>query len=252
MALNLGFNQPIRLREFRVTLDRLPAAAEPLRVLLFSDIHLNGRPHHENMLLKLLRDTPADLVVFLGDALYDYDGNGAVALKFFTRLRRLIRPRFGLHLVRGNHDNRVAVRTLLDAGFSILLNSNIPMPGGSQPWYLVGVDDPRWKHDDLSAALSGVPHDAFKLLLAHSPDILPEADRFGIDLALAGHTHGGQIRLPWVGALVTRTKISQRYAWGLQTYGGTTIYTTCGAGSSFPPIRLNCPQEVVLLELVHG
>jgi hypothetical protein len=138
------------------------------------------------------------------------------------------------------------------AHFSILTNAHKLIGDGLSSWYLVGVDDPRWHCDDLPAALAGVPDDAFKLLLAHSPDILPAAARHRVDLVLAGHTHGGQIRLPWLGPLVTRTRISRRYAWGLTTCGDTLCHTTSGAGCSFPPVRLDCPQEIVLLELVRG
>jgi len=252
VALGLGFNQPIRVRRFAVPLAGLPEALSPFRVLHFSDTHLGGRPNQENRLLDVLSSVEADLLAFTGDALYSYETDGTVALRFFRRLAERVEPRFGLHLVRGNHDNRPAVARMRQAGFSVLVNESRLLQDGSPPVYLVGVDDPRWGFDDLQLALTRVPNDAFTMLLAHSPDVLPDAAKHGIDIALAGHTHGGQIRLPWVGALVTRTRIDQRYAWGLNRYGDTVSHTTCGTGCSFPPIRLLCPQEVVLLELTRA
>lgn len=259
MTLKVGFHQPVRLRETQAVLRRLPEAVSPLRILHFSDIHLAGRKRQEGRLLELLSSVPADMIVFTGDALYRYESDGAIALRFFERLAELVHPHLGFHLVRGNHDNAGAVSLLRNAGFSLLINSYTVIGEGASSWYLVGVDDSRWTADSqrwechvLPTVLKDVPAESFKIVMAHSPDILPAAAAAEVDLVLTGHTHGGQIRFPGVGALMTRTIVSSRYAWGLQTYENTLCHTTCGAGSSFPPIRLSCPQEVVLLELVRG
>jgi predicted MPP superfamily phosphohydrolase len=261
VALSIGFNQPVIVREVRIALRRLPPSFSPLRVLHFSDVHLAGRRKQEERLLGLLSSLPADMIAFCGDVIFRYTTSGTFGLSFFERLSQRVRPRLGMHLVRGNHDNAEVVRLLIDAGYDLLLNRHTVIREGDSSMYLIGVDDPRWGPErqpkrwqchELHKAMAGVPADAFKIVLSHSPDILPDAASAGVDLVLAGHSHGGQIRLPWLGALMTRTRIQQRYAWGLQTWGETVCHTTCGAGSSFPPIRLSCPQEIVLLELVRS
>ncbi len=252
MVLKIGFNQGVRVREICVAMRRFPAGFSPLRILHVSDMHLNARKKQENRLLDLLSSTPADMIVCTGDTLYTYYTPARVGLAFFQRLAERVQPRLGMHVVRGNHDNPDFARLMMEAGFNVLLNRHVVLGEGEKRWYLVGVDDPRWHYDDLRLAAAGIPTDAFKMVLAHSPDILPIASSLGVDLVLAGHTHGGQVRLPFIGALVTRSHLARRYAWGLQTYHDTLCHTTCGAGSSFPPIRLSCPQEVVLLELVRG
>lgn len=261
MGLNLGYNQKVTVKQVRLTLKRLPEVFSPLRILHFSDAHLLGEGPQQDHLLAVLSSHPADMIAFTGDVLHDHSRRGLVALEFFNRLSRLVQPRLGIHLVRGNHDNQEAVFMLLKAGYSLMLNRHRTMGDGSSSWHLIGVDDPRWSPQrrprrwqchELGPTVSNLPPDTFKLVLSHSPDILPDAAAAGVDLVLAGHTHGGQIRFPLVGALVTRTNISQRYAWGLQSYNGTCCHTTSGAGCSFPPIRVNCPPEVVVLELVRG
>lgn len=248
----MGYGQQPVVRELRVVLPRLPAEISPLRVLHFADPHLRGAPRENALLLGALLAKPADLIACTGDLFYSRTTPAAVALAFLKRLRRESSPRFGLHLVCGNNDDPKAMGVLAENGFSVLINRSLPMPGAAAPWCLAGVDDPFTRRSNLAMTLNGVPDDAFKILLSHSPDVLYGAARFGVDLVLAGHTHGGQIRLPLIGALFTQSRISPQYAWGVHMLGKTVIHTTCGAGASFPPIRVNCPAEVVRLELVRG
>ncbi|MGQ9667156.1 MAG: metallophosphoesterase, partial [Anaerolineae bacterium] len=90
------------------------------------------------------------------------------------------------------------------------------------------------------------------LLLAHSPDQVREAEGRGVDLMLAGHTHGGQVRLPLLGAVVTGTRLGPRYAAGLFRWGDTWMYVTRGIGTRGLPIRFLCPPEITLLVLEAG
>jgi predicted MPP superfamily phosphohydrolase len=89
----------------------------------------------------------------------------------------------------------------------------------------------------------------FRVFVAHWPDYFPPASRAGFNLVLAGDTHGGQIRLPLVGAPVRKTTMPSRYAYGLVREGGATLYTTSGIGTRGVPLRLLCPPEIVVLEL---
>jgi predicted MPP superfamily phosphohydrolase len=104
----------------------------------------------------------------------------------------------------------------------------------------------------LTVALEGVPADAFTLLLYHSPDLILEAAGAGVDLYLAGHTHGGQIRLPLYGPMATASRYGKRYASGLFREKGTALYVSRGLGfegGGMPRARFLCRPEVVTLEL---
>lgn len=102
------------------------------------------------------------------------------------------------------------------------------------------------------ASVPNNPSTPFTLLLYHSPDLMPEAARAGVDLFLAGHTHGGQIRLPLIGALVTSSIYWKRYEMGLYTEGHTRLYVSRGIGMEglgAPRARFLCPPEIELFEL---
>src|SRR4029079_2861599 len=101
---------------------------------------------------------------------------------------------------------------------------------------------------DLDAALSGVPEDACKVLLVHSPEVIARAAERGVDLYLCGHTHGGQVCLPGLGPVVLNANCARRYARGTWRYGSMQGYTSSGLGTSCVPVRFFCPPEVAVIE----
>jgi len=118
---------------------------------------------------------------------------------------------------------------------------------------VAGVDDPHYFGcDNLPEALREVPRDAFKLLLAHTPEMYEEAAAAGMDLYLSGHTHAGQIRLPAIGALTTLADCPRRMAFGHWRHRRMHGYTTSGVGCSLLPVRFNCPPEAVVIELTRS
>jgi uncharacterized protein len=114
---------------------------------------------------------------------------------------------------------------------------------------LVGLDDPHIERHDLRVAPRRAPEE-FGLAVVHSPDAAPELAALGYDLIVAGHTHGGQIRLPMVGALVTNSDLPPRLVSGLIRFGSTLLHTSRGLGTSkFAPFRFWCRPEATVLEL---
>ncbi|MCS6884626.1 MAG: hypothetical protein NZ558_04290, partial [Blastocatellia bacterium] len=136
-------------------------------------------------------------------------------------------------------------------GIRILRNSHERLERNGAAIYLIGVDDPHLWMDDLKKALRGVPADACKILLAHSADIWEEAVRSGVDLILSGHTHGGQVRLPLLGALIANTrKIPRAYAAGLfDLTDHTQLFVNRGLGHSTLPLRFLCRPQVAIVTL---
>jgi predicted MPP superfamily phosphohydrolase len=133
-------------------------------------------------------------------------------------------------------------------GITVLDNAAQPL--GSERFYIAGVDDYTTGHADLDAAMRAVPPGAATVLLSHHPDIVRRLGARRPDLILAGHTHGGQIRLPSVGAVVTHSALPRRHAMGLTRYHDVPLFVTRGIGYSGVDLRLGCAPEVALLTLV--
>jgi predicted MPP superfamily phosphohydrolase len=137
-----------------------------------------------------------------------------------------------------------------------LRNEAVRVEVAGQSIFLVGVTcdrDPQADSAALDAVLRGLPEDAYTILMYHTPDLMPEAAQRGIGLYLAGHTHGGQWRLPFYGAVLTSSVYGKRYEMGHYVQGATELYVSRGLGMeglAAPRARFICPPEVVLLTLL--
>lgn len=198
---------------------RLPAALDGLTILLLADTHIGQWGRREKTLARLLDALPTpDLVVLAGDQI-----QGARGIPFVHRLvREHVRARHGRFLILGNAEHklkgpvrRAFVSDLHKDGLTVLVNHHVPLTIRGAAITVAGTDDPYYGHADLGRTLQGAPPERFCLLLAHSPQIAVEAARRGVDVMLSGHTHGGQIRLPVVGALRTQNPLSRRMDQGL-------------------------------------
>lgn len=230
----------------------LPREFEGFQILHLSDFHVDGTDGLAEALAQSLRQLCPDLCVFTGD--YRFEDRGSCDA-VYPRMRTVvesIEAREGVIGILGNHDPADAVAELDAMGVRMLVNDAAEIRRGGASIWIVGLDDNfDYQTHDLDAALAGVPEEGFKVLLAHAPELFREAARNGIDLYLAGHTHGGQIRAPLLGALKHNAKCPPAYAYGHWTHAGVQGYTSAGVGCSSLPIRFNCPPELVMVEL-HG
>ncbi|GAB6876370.1 metallophosphoesterase [Thermaerobacter litoralis] len=224
-----------------------------LRLVHLTDLHAPVYRIAEGRLIRWIEAWQPDAVVFTGDLA---EGKGLPAGRGVALLRRLAR-RWPVYLVPGNHDHLYGWyglrRDLEAAGVQVLVNRGVQVGSGAAAIFLAGVDDPHTGRHDLGAALAGAPPGLPVVLLAHAPadGIRQEAARRGVALALAGHTHGGQVRLPLVGALwIPGQGWFPTYDRGWFPVAGTWWYINTGLGTPRPWIRLLCRPEVVLLELV--
>ena len=164
----------------------------------------------------------------------------------------------GVFGILGNHDQwgnpAAIVRALEAAGVTILRNDSrrLVTPGGA-PFWLVGLDTAFRNRADPTTAFASVPGDAFRLLLLHEPDSADGLGRRGVhaDLLLSGHTHGGQVALPWLGPLIL-PPLGRRYVQGRYATPAGPLYVSRGVGALPPFIRLNAPPEVTLLTALSG
>ncbi len=246
----------IELTCYDVVVPQLPTGLDGLRALHISDLHLQPGSDLARELPELVAAVPHDLAFYTGDFIDTDDGIPQVA----AILARMPRPRVaGAYAVLGNHDhqplgrfhgsnNVAALRTMLtDAGLDVLDNTARSALDGEL--FIVGVDDPATDRDNLDRAMAAVPAGACALLLAHSPDIVLRLGDHRPGLILAGHTHGGQIRLPFLGPLITMSSLPRREVMGLRTHHGVPMFVTRGIGYSGLNLRLGCPPEVALLIL---
>ena len=117
------------------------------------------------------------------------------------------------------------------------------------PFAVAGIDDLRTGHPNLEAALHGLTSAIPTLLLSHRPEIFPQAARYGIPLTLAGHWHGGQIKLSLPGVAISPAHLMTPYPEGLYRIDASRLYVSRGIGTTFTPVRLNVPPEVTVINL---
>ena len=228
----------------------LPAAFDGFRILLLTDLHLDGLEPLTDVLIDRVRGVSVDLCLIGGDIRMELYGPIAPAVRLLRRLVGQIHATHGTYGVLGNHDCIEMLPDLEEAGVRMLVNDAEEIRRGAANLWLVGVDDPHfYKCHDLETACRQVPPEDFKILLAHSPEAYREAFDHGIRLYLCGHTHGGQICLPKFGPLFTHCSAPRRMASGRWNYRDMLGYTSRGAGASGVPLRFNCPGEIPLISL---
>ncbi len=243
----------VRLTPHTLYLRNLPKAFDGWRILLLTDLHIDGVEGLTEVLIDQVAHKEVDLCLLGGDMRMELYGPMAPALRRLKRLVTAVDSRHGVYGVLGNHDCIEMLPDLEHVGISMLVNDSCSFELDGQQLWLVGIDDPHYyRCHDLDRAYLGVPENAFVLFLAHTPEVYKEAAAKGADLYLCGHTHGGQICLPRLGPIFTHCKAPRRLAAGPWEHQGMPGYTSRGAGASGVPVRYNCPGEISLLTLRRG
>lgn len=243
------------LERISVTVERLPASFDGLTIAQITDVHHSRWVPLDHIVraVNLLRALSPDVVVLTGDfiSLYERERAGLFAEPCVHALSAL-HGRMGSFAVLGNHDHYIApsrvTGSLESAGFRVLLNSVQPIERAGQRLWICGTDDALLQRADFGAAARSVPAGEAAILLAHEPDVADTASRYPFLLQLAGHSHGGQVRLPLVGPLVL-PRLGRKYPAGLYTVGPMQLYTSRGLGLIPPAFRLNCRPEITLITL---
>ncbi len=233
-----------RITRTTVQLENLPAAWRGRRAALISDLHLghvrNGS-FLRRMVAKILKEEP-DAIFIAGDL---YDGTAIDARRAAEPLSELVAPQ-GVYFVAGNHeqfgDDSKYLHAISAAGVRVLSNEKVEVDG----LQIVGVPYRNATHGHLASVLHGIrlDHDRASVLLTHAPDYPEIAEAAGISLQLSGHTHLGQF-LPW--SWMAR-RIYRQFVYGLSRIGKMQVFTSSGAGTWGPPLRLGSNPEIVMLE----
>lgn len=241
------------LRSARIALRDWPAGARPVRAILISDLHVAGPdmpPERLRRIVDRINALRPDLVLVAGDLVSDrrlstrrYDLREAVAPL------AALRARLGVVAVLGNHDHwrdAAAARGALRGAAITLLDNRAVALG---PLAIGGLDDDFTGHARVTEVVEALRTlRGARLLLSHSPDPFPQVPS-AVGLTLAGHTHCGQIVLPWVGAPATMSRYGDRYRCGFIRENGKLLLVTAGVGTSIAPLRIGAPPEIWLLTL---
>jgi len=240
----------VHIKEILLIMPKLPEAFSPYRILFMSDLHIDGLEALSDRLIALVRPLAVDLCLLGGDYRMLMYGSFLDANRKLSELVRHINSRDGIYGILGNHDCIEIAPELEDSGIYMLINDSVPIERGGATIYLAGVDDIHYyKCHSLSDASRDIPENGFSILLSHSPEIVKEMGAYAFDLCLCGHTHGGQVCFPGIGAVFTHARVPREFASGIWQHKGMIGYTSNGAGSSGVPVRFLCPPEVVLLTL---
>lgn len=232
----------------------------PLRVLHLGDIHVERLTPRERDMLRLAQELEPDVILFSGDFLnLSYTQDALAHEHARSVLAEWSAPK-GVYVVSGSpavdpHD--IVEKLVGDMENMIWLrDETATIEHEGKQIEIVGLScshRPFIDGPNLTRVLNGATREQFRILLYHSPDLTPEASEAGIDLQLSGHTHGGQVRIPFYGALYASSLYGKRFEMGRKHVGDLTLYVTRGIGlegGGAPRVRFNCPPEIILWELL--
>ena len=251
-------NRPHIVRK-EIGLRRWPVRLEGFTIALLSDFHYDPvfSVHPLKAAIGMVNDLRPDMIVLTGDFVSlplfkKNDEKAAAAAEPCAQLLREMHAPHGLWAVMGNHDALTDpdhVTSVLEAvGIRVLGNQSAPIEANGGRFWLSGVDDVIGGSANLEHALHGIPSGEATVLLAHEPDYADYVFRYPVDLQLSGHSHGGQIRIPFV-PVFYYPEMAKKYVLGLYHIGPLTLYTNAGLGTVAIPARFRCPPEITLLTM---
>ena len=267
--------EPRRFELRHVQLRPVRRPPRPFRVLHISDAHFTGTHGWKERFLTSLAAHPVDFVVVCGDLI---ETSGGIDL--VVRGLRALRPRYGTYCVLAGHDflypgftaiardlllggrhhserteGKRLIRALWDAGVHIFRNDGFVLePGGRSPFpepvYLCGINDAYCGWHDVDRAMRDRPDGLFTLMLSHALHEYDDVIAAAPDVCFGGHSHGGQVRVPGVGAVVTRSSLPRKFARGPFRQGRTTFHINHGLGAGrWTHFRFNCRPQATILDI---
>ena len=253
-------NSALECNTYTVKSARLPKSFDGYRIAQVSDLHNAALSEGNQKLLEMLRQAQPDMIAITGDLVDSRKLDMDIALDFITEAVK-IAP---CYYVTGNHEARIRQyktmkKEMKAAGVIVLEDATIPVTKDGESITLIGMQDPSFHGAYKTSAIEKVVQEqltqlhrdsGFSIMLFHRPSYFPMYVSHGVDLVLAGHMHGGQFRLPFVGGLYTPSQgFFPEYDGGLYSEGNTNMVVSRGIGNSAFPFRINNRPEIVLIEL---
>lgn len=238
-----------------VPIPNLPPQLDGLTIVQLSDIHA-GMFMRESQMAEYARiagDLKPDIIALTGD----FVATASDQVEPLMRAMSVLKARYGVFGCLGNHDQftrseEVISRRFAAAGFKLLRNKNELIDIDGAKLNVIGVDyffGTRSTSSSLDQVLREVSLEGTTILLQHAPQLFPQAAKFGIDLTLSGHTHGGQIALTLGDVIIAPARLSTMFLAGLFKIGDSHLYVNRGLGTTGPPIRINAPPEITHITL---
>jgi predicted MPP superfamily phosphohydrolase len=252
------FIEPGRLvvRHQTIEIANWPSELKGLKVAVLSDIHVDNWFVDDKKVRSIVQRTnelQPELIVILGDYM---SGNGIVrrevAPEVFAPILKDLRAPLGVYSVLGNHDwwydGKHLRQELERNGIKVLENEVMQLNARNRSLWVVGLSDLWTRPQRITETIEQIPQGEPIIALAHNPDIFPNLPQH-VPLLVAGHTHGGQVRFPLIGAVVQSTRHGERYERGYLFESNHHLFVTTGIGTSIMPVRFGVTPEIVLLTL---
>lgn len=251
------FIEPYMLKVNHLTLES--KELNDFKIVFVGDFHV--KTYQKKRLIQVvnkINELQPDLVLAAGDFVNGHDKKNSLPIECIASELSKLNAKYGFYTVLGNHDHRYGIYEIKKVfeknGIIILNNDSKLIKIGKTNLYIAGIDDITEGNPDIVKALKNAHSPC--ILLTHSPDIFPFITKeenlpytSRAKITLAGHTHGGQVCLPFVGAIIIPSDYGNKYAKGLIEENGQKLFVTKGIGTSILPIRFNCAPEIVLVTL---
>jgi predicted MPP superfamily phosphohydrolase len=239
------------VREVDVAIHGLDPSFDGFRIAHLSDLHI-GSYTPKSWGLRWARaanaETP-DIAVVTGDMVT----SGTAYHEDIATVMAELAAKDGVYVSMGNHDyfgeGEPLITRMRERGVSVLRNEGVVLERGGKKLFLAAIDDTWTERDDLDRALAGRPEGSQVVLLAHDPERFRVAAKRDVALTLSGHTHGGQIAMPFFSRWISLSHLTHHFHQGLYRIGRSTLYVHPGLGTTGPPMRLGVAPIVAILRL---
>lgn len=236
----------LKIKNYKISCSEL----QGIKIVYAGDFHI--APEHKKRLQKIIKEINnqnPDLVLLGGDYVKGHKAKSSMPIRDIAAELKKITSKHGIFGVMGNHDWYVdgteIIAALKDNNIKILQNENTSVKIDGKELCIAGIEDMYTRQPDLKKALSSCKDSV--ILLSHEPDIYPDVPE-DVCLTLAGHMHGGQVRLPFIGALIVPSPMGPKYAQGYFEEKGRKMIVSSGLGTSLLPLRFNTFPEIVVIE----
>ncbi len=254
-------DKALELNQYVISSADIPAEFDNFRIAHISDLHNTQLGKDNEDLITMLKNSDPDIIAITGDLIDSRNTDIDVSLKFAEEAVK-IAP---CYYVNGNHEARTSEYSKLKAGLEklgvyVLENEKIKIELGESSLTVIGVNDPSFNTDylfgDSTAVMNGQldslceESDSYTVLLSHRPELFDTYVKYGIELILSGHAHGGQFRLPFIGGVFAPNQgFFPKYDSGIYSSDDTNMIVSRGLGPSVFPLRFNNRPEMILIEL---
>jgi predicted MPP superfamily phosphohydrolase len=246
----------LRTNVYVTTPTSWPKACDGLSIAVLADLHAGAPFIGLEQIERVVEETNAtgpDLILLVGDyVIQGVVGGDFIAPERVAAILSGLRARLGVYAVLGNHDwwldpGRVR-RAITGNGMALLEDASVPLELNGCTFTLVGISDFWEGPHDVRKAFSGLRPGSPIIAFTHNPDVFPQLP-MPVSLAIAGHTHGGQVNLPGLGRLIVPSRYGERFAAGVIKEAGQNYFVSTGIGTSILPVRFRVPPEIAVVKI---